>query len=308
VAPHWNHHFPDWKHRSHDKKESENQSTPDSKSSASKTSSSKRSMGNHPSGAESCTSGLETSKHDIVTTETSDEEVQEYLKTQAILENAKTTEEASEAVSSSKDSDPPSSKGSHSSRGGRRKSRKMSLKGAKHRGHKVFDKFSHAIHSAGYAVGHKVNQFEDFMFPHTPQFGSKHHHKPTLHIKPNVRGGVLLRGCLDEDEHKQRVRDFVELLRPLKGEDGLRAIGLEYRRVPVSADSSNNDGEADMPDLIEEKENLLSDTIQPEGGMAKEGLPVPAEEESETLTPESGVEPNEEELSAREACVDPEMI
>jgi hypothetical protein len=50
-------------------------------------------------------------------------------------------------------------------------------------------------------------------------------------VLPKVRGGVWLRGCCSDEEHKQKAKDIVELLRPLHGAKALEAYGLEYRTV-----------------------------------------------------------------------------
>jgi hypothetical protein len=192
--------------------------------------------------AGSCSSGLGSNRGDILRTVTSQEELQEYVKTQSRLELAATPEEASEAMSSMN-----GEMQSNTSNGSQSKERRVSLKGVRHKGHKMFDKVTHAVQAAGSAVGHKLHAVEEFMFPHTPQFGSSPH-PPNLTIAIKVRGGVLLRGCHADDEHRQRTREVVELLRPLKGEEGLKAVGLEFRIVPIT----DNDGEAEVPDVTEE--------------------------------------------------------
>lgn len=53
---------------------------------------------------------------------------------------------------------------------------------------------------------------------------------------PKKRSGVLLRGCETEEEHKFTKTAMIEMLRPLKGEEGLVAIGMEYRFVTLQED------------------------------------------------------------------------
>jgi hypothetical protein len=121
-------------------------------------------------------------------------------------------------------------------------------------------------------VGEKLHNVEDFMFPHTPQFrNSVRQGHPIQAITPKVRGGVLLRGCHTDDEHRQMTRETVERLRQLKGEEGLKAVGLEYRLVPV--DYSNNDdvGETDENDETEVP-GLVTESMCSEGESAREEL------------------------------------
>jgi hypothetical protein len=47
---------------------------------------------------------------------------------------------------------------------------------------------------------------------------------PQTVARTQVLGGVLLQGCCTDAEHKEKVRESIELLRPLYGEEGLEAI------------------------------------------------------------------------------------
>ena len=330
VGPHshwnWNHNLLDRKHHS---KEEENHSESSSSRRSSKHS---KNMGNHLS-SESCTSGFEKSKNDLLTTATTDEEIRDYAKNQEHLETEDSKEAASEAMASSSSlsvDDTNPSRGSQSD-SPRRRSKRLSMNSVKRKGHKVFDKIGSAFHSAGHAVGQKLHHFEGFIFP-------SHHRQPTsLHVAPKVRGGVLLRGCLDDDEHRYRVRAYVEILKELEGADALKAIGLEYRRVPVNFENSdkendayhgmpgnpdladekeNSDGMPDIPDLADEKENTTLDTSTmqlDEENMTENVAPYKNKEMETTSTlQESYIEPKKDEGFAENDTdgtgLDPEMI
>ncbi|GKY96061.1 hypothetical protein MPSEU_000566300 [Mayamaea pseudoterrestris] len=49
-----------------------------------------------------------------------------------------------------------------------------------------------------------------------------------------VRAGILLHGCSDETEHYAKIKESVELVKDLRGEEGLRALGFEYRMLPCA--------------------------------------------------------------------------
>lgn len=81
-----------------------------------------------------------------------------------------------------------------------------------------------------HAVGHFFQAIEEFFFPRM-----NHELFPPPPPAPKVRGGVLLEGCNDEEEHREFIRDVMERIRELHGQDGLAEIGLEYRMLPCEA-------------------------------------------------------------------------
>ena len=93
------------------------------------------------------------------------------------------------------------------------------------------------FHKMGHSIRHRFHAAEQFLFPHAPTLGSSaivgSHNKAPVNIVPRVRGGVLLRGCHTDDEHKALVKRRLQELKALKGADGLRLVGLEYRTVPL---------------------------------------------------------------------------
>ena len=169
------------------------------------------------------------------------EELKNYLRNQAKFEKEPSSTEANEvSLSSSRDSSPNST---------------ASPNGIRHKGRQIVEKVLQALDHARQRVGHKLHSFEDFMFPNTAQVGSPSYRyaHPTVALTPKGKGRVLLRGCLDYDEHRQRVRELIELLRPLRGEKGLRALGFEYKLVPVDYKNSEEDENTEeIPVLAED--------------------------------------------------------
>lgn len=177
---------------------------------------------------------------------------------------------------SSSKSPAPSSSGRHhnggvtaaasSSRGiSRLASHRPSLKGVRRAGSKVLGSMSHAAS----AVGHSSKRL---LFIH-PSPSPKQRNRsrpskppppPTSQVSCKVRGGVLLRGCWTDDEHRQRAREVVETLRALHGQEGLAACGFEYRLVNLngdgqavapsrsSMDALSTEDQSDVPDLMGE--------------------------------------------------------
>lgn len=60
--------------------------------------------------------------------------------------------------------------------------------------------------------------------------------KPVATGSMTKRASVFLRGCETDDEHISRKLMMIQVLHPLKGEDGLDACGLEYRLVTLGED------------------------------------------------------------------------
>lgn len=179
-----------------------------------------------------------------MTTGTSQEELDQYVMTQEYLLQAKSPEDASQ-VSRLSHSDslepldglPVGSKvPSRSSSNASSDKQRRSFRGFRKTGPKMFERLANAFQ----AVGSKLQSAEHSMFPHSPQMGSSSmaHKPPTLSVTPNVRGGVLLRGCTDDEEHKQVVRQSIAIMKDLKGAEGLRTVGLEYRTVPLDPTDS----------------------------------------------------------------------
>ena len=87
---------------------------------------------------------------------------------------------------------------------------------------KIFEKMGNALKS---------------LFPQKPELGSSSLRSTTAPalsvLTPKVLGGVLLRGCMDDEEHRQVVRQSIAIMKELHGKEGLQAMGLVYRTVPV---------------------------------------------------------------------------
>ncbi len=96
----------------------------------------------------------------------------------------------------------------------------------------MLDKVSHAAS----ALGHSSKRL--FALHHHRHNNNHDRHLATT-VAPKVRGGVLLRGCYTDEEHREMARDMVELLRPLHGEEALTACGFEYRTVNLSEDEQD---------------------------------------------------------------------
>lgn len=71
---------------------------------------------------------------------------------------------------------------------------------------------------------------EDFLFPGYT-FHLTHHNAHDSRPQ-HVRGGVLLRSCLTVEEHRAKVQETIALAKDMSGEEGLRAVGFEYRFLP----------------------------------------------------------------------------
>lgn len=249
-----------------------------------------RIMGNaaSSSSAASCASGFASSKSGMLTTRTSQEELERYAMTQEFLEQAKSPEEASQVsrlshadsmeqlMGDDEESQSPEAGMSSTSSDSKRRNFRGFRK------NRVFDKIANAFNAAGNSVGKKLNDVEDFMFPHTPQVGSSaisarsSQQPPTLSVIPKVRGGVLLRGCIDDEEHRQVVKQSIAIMQDLKGEEGLRAMGLEYRSVSVENNNENTTTDENNK-LAKPSSNITQSSEIP-------GLMDAEEEEDETMT------------------------
>ncbi len=233
-------------------------------------------MGNTSSSSGiSCTSGVESLKSGKMTTGTSQEELERYAMTQEFLLQANSPDEASQVSKLSHsdsleqlDASPPSSKvPSRSSSNASSEKHRRSFRRFRNHGPKMLERIANAFQAAGNAVGSKLNGMEHLMFPHSPQVGSASigHGAPAFSVTPKVRGGVLLRGCMDDEEHKQIVRQSIAIMKELKGADGLKAVGLEFRTVPNDVlDSPGDDTTKEDDDEITTSttESSESDPLQ----------------------------------------------
>ena len=188
-----------------------------------------------------CTSALESVKSGKLTGVTSQEELERYAATQELLARAQSADEASqvsrlshsdsiEALAAleripSSTNDVPSAAERSSSPGENHKRR--SFRGLRKGPPKIFEK-----------IGNALKGIEKAMFPHKPE--SLRSKVPALSVTPKVRGGVLLRGCTDDDEHMQVVRQSIAIMKQLRGKEGLQAMGLVYRPVPVEDNAEQN--------------------------------------------------------------------
>jgi hypothetical protein len=73
---------------------------------------------------------------------------------------------------------------------------------------------------------------EDFFFPKNSTSYSIEAQSSTRQSPKLVRGGILLYGCKTAEEHYALIKDYIIDVRDLRGAEGLKKIGLEYRFVP----------------------------------------------------------------------------
>jgi len=80
---------------------------------------------------------------------------------------------------------------------------------------------------------HSIGQAFEALFHRDHKHSQHHQARTSAAAAPplRVRGGVLLHGCATPAEHYERIRTAVAAVKELKGAEGLRAIGLEYRLV-----------------------------------------------------------------------------
>lgn len=77
------------------------------------------------------------------------------------------------------------------------------------------------------------------------------------------QSNVFLWGCETDEEHKFRKKKMIEMLNPLKGEEGLIACGLEYRLVTLGEDGELVEGpakESKIMPLLQQAPNLTTGT------------------------------------------------
>ena len=206
-------------------------------------------MGNTVSSTDACTLGMESVKDDILTVVTS-EDVQEFMheseKEQAnhhhhsiSRSNNKesTTGSGQQALVVSGDA---SHQQQHQNQHHHlpRPHPKKFLKRSLRKSHNILHKITHA-------VGDTFHKLELYMFPPMPPLlldglSTSIPQSVATTTTTRVRGGVLLRTCHTDEEHKEKVRMSIQLLRPLHGEEGLQAVGLEYRVVSVDYEQNTN--------------------------------------------------------------------
>ena len=122
-----------------------------------------------------------------------------------------------------------------------RRIRQKSLRRVSQVGSSFFGKVSHAAHAVGQSSRRLLHPHGHHHHNHENR-QHNHANKHATVVGTKVRGGVLLRGCHTDDEHRQKVRETVEMLRPLKGEEALQACGFEYRQVKL-----DENGEVILP-------------------------------------------------------------
>lgn len=216
-------------------------------------------MGNAPSNL-SCATALESMKSGKLTTIASQEELQRYAATQELLSQAQSVEEASQVsrlthtdsmdALAALEAGPPNANATDEA--SPRNNKRRSFRGRRRGTPKFFEK-----------IGHALKDFETAMFPHRPQMGTSsfRHTPPTASVIPKVRGGVLLRGCTDDNEHRRVVRQSVTIMKELNGKEGLQAMGFEYRTVSVESISERIEGkyeskqQSEVPGLTETDED-----------------------------------------------------
>eukprot|EP00934_Nitzschia_sp_Nitz4_P003028 Nitzschia sp. Nitz4//scaffold128_size63911//15428//17065//NITZ4_006216-RA/size63911-processed-gene-0.110-mRNA-1//1//CDS//3329534823//3018//frame0 len=202
-------------------------------------------MGNAESISQPCSSGMEPHKDGMLTAATSQGELSSYAMSQEYLERAKSPEEAS------------------------RVSSKFQSFGSM----EMLGDTSTLDDDSTIGQGESDNK-------HPNRVGSsslRSSSVPTTTIAPKVRGGVLLRGCLTDEEHRDMVREVVERVRSLRGSEGLKALGFEYRVVPIELDQDEADTftkeelQAMSPDDDEEPEELPAELkdMDPELNMTR---------------------------------------
>ncbi|CAJ1966669.1 unnamed protein product [Cylindrotheca closterium] len=144
------------------------------------------------------------------------------------------------------------------------KKRRPSLKKVRRGSHHIANPFSVIKHKAGSAIGHVFHIFSHQR--HHDDDNDGHHDDGHQHIitetvqsqPTRVRGGVRLRGCSTDDEHRSKTRELVLILRSSKGEDALLATGFEYRTISPSADAKS-----EAPDLHLETEDEIEEERDP---------------------------------------------
>lgn len=225
-------------------------------------------MGNTPktfSTGISCSSALESIKSGKLTTVASREELERYAATQELLSRAQSAEEASQlsrlSLSDSMEAlaaldQPPTTSLGLSSSDKNNKGKLRSFRGLRSGPPKILEK-----------IGKALKGIEKAMFPHKPELGgsSLRSKAPALSVAPKIPGGVLLRGCTDDEEHKQVVRQAINIMKELNGKAGLQAMGLEYRTIPMKHEEEpqrgntrpNDHAEAESSDPVEVMTRLV---------------------------------------------------
>ena len=106
-----------------------------------------------------------------------------------------------------------------------------SLKSVRHKSVKM-------AHATGHVVGHWFQALEEFFFPKIATYDTSN---TTSKVNtPRVRGGVLLEGCTNAEEHYAKVQECLAKTRQLHSVEGLLALGLEYRILQCHVHTSNH--------------------------------------------------------------------
>ncbi|KAL3926765.1 MAG: hypothetical protein SGBAC_013343 [Bacillariaceae sp.] len=138
--------------------------------------------------------------------------------------------------------------------------RRISLKKVQRGSHRIANRFSSVKHMAGsiienvfHIVSHRRQHDDD-----DDNDDDNHQEHNKLTIPTRVRGGVRLRGCFTDDEHRSKTRELVLILRSSKGEDALLAAGFEYRTIlPIT------DAKSEAPNLNLETEDEMEEERDP---------------------------------------------
>jgi hypothetical protein len=82
-----------------------------------------------------------------------------------------------------------------------------------------------------------IQNLEEFMFPKGllvvgSQQQEHRSNASTSKQPPSTTSGTLLYGCKSLEEQYQRIQELIQLCQQLHGEEGLRALGFEYRMIP----------------------------------------------------------------------------
>lgn len=85
-------------------------------------------------------------------------------------------------------------------------------------------------------IAHSSSSCLDGVVDETKKMGLQNHDRHITTAPREMRASVRMWGCVSDEEHRCKNQMFVEMLHPLKGEEGLIASGLEYRLVTIQDD------------------------------------------------------------------------
>jgi len=90
-------------------------------------------------------------------------------------------------------------------------------------------------------TGHSTSSCLDGIENETKKMGLQNHDRHITTAPREKRVSVRMWGCVSDEEHRCKNQMLIEMLRPLKGEQGLIASGLEYRFVTIQDDGQIGD-------------------------------------------------------------------